>query len=79
MRASKARAGRRTGKRVTGAGAHTASRKATEEGTVHFALPPPQHRITAAGVLRALRGNREVPGLASGGVHLVRIWGGEEP
>src|SRR5580700_3372009 len=41
------------GKRVTGAGAHTASCKTTEEGTVHFALPPPQHRITAAGVLRA--------------------------
>src|SRR5262249_6045128 len=27
------------GKCVTGAGAHTASRKATEEGTVHLALP----------------------------------------
>src|SRR5215468_1372941 len=36
MRASKARAGRR-GKCVTGAGAHTASRKAMEEGTI--ALP----------------------------------------
>src|SRR5438128_12622601 len=30
------------GKRDTGAGAHTASRKATEEGTVHLALPPYQ-------------------------------------
>src|SRR5437773_5033544 len=30
------------GKCVTGAGAHTASRKATEEGTVHLALPPYQ-------------------------------------
>src|SRR2546430_1082397 len=30
------------GKRDTGAGAHTASRKATEEGTVHLALPPHQ-------------------------------------
>src|SRR4051812_16345364 len=27
------------GKRVTGAGAHTTNRKATEEGTVHVALP----------------------------------------
>src|SRR5262249_49716953 len=43
MRASKARAGRRTGK-VCSAGAHTASRKATEEGTVHLALPPSQRR-----------------------------------
>src|SRR6202030_396380 len=41
------------GKRVTGAGAHTASRKATEEGTVHFALPPSQHRLTPAGIFRA--------------------------
>ena len=32
------------GKCVTGAGAHTASRKATEEGTVHLALPPSQRR-----------------------------------
>src|SRR3954468_20161987 len=32
------------GKRVTGAGAHTASRKATKEGTVHLALPPYQRR-----------------------------------
>src|SRR6516164_7514765 len=30
------------GKCVTGAGAHTVSRKATEEGTVHLALPPSQ-------------------------------------
>ena len=30
----------KVGKRVTGAGARTGSRKATEEGTVHRALPP---------------------------------------
>src|SRR5512133_88098 len=40
------------GKCVTGAGAHTASRKATEEGTVHLALPPYQRRTTPDGVLR---------------------------
>src|ERR1700726_652598 len=33
--------GAEPGKRVTGAGARTESRKATEEGTVHRALPPP--------------------------------------
>ena len=32
------------GKRVTGAGTHTASRKAKEEGEVHCALPPSHHR-----------------------------------
>ena len=32
------------GKRVTGAGTHTASRKAKEEGEVHCALPPYHHR-----------------------------------
>src|SRR5215204_834133 len=31
-------------KRDTGAGAHTESRKGKEEGEVHRALPPPQHR-----------------------------------
>src|SRR5215467_9259480 len=40
------------GKCVTGAGAHTASRKATEEGTVHLALPPYQRRTTPGGILR---------------------------
>ena len=40
------------GKRVTGAGAHTTSRKAKEEGTVHLAPPPHQRRTTPAGVLR---------------------------
>ena len=34
-----------TGKRVTGAGACTASRKATEEGEVHCTPPPHQHRL----------------------------------
>ena len=33
------RAGRRAGKRVTGTGTRTASRKAGEAGEVHFALP----------------------------------------
>jgi hypothetical protein len=32
------------GKPVTGAGPHTASRKAKEEGEVHGALPPSHHR-----------------------------------
>ena len=32
-------------KRVTGAGPHTASRKGKEEGEVHRALPPHQHRF----------------------------------
>src|ERR1700756_4285858 len=40
------------GKCVTGAGAHAASRKATEEGTVHLALPLSQRRTTPVGVLR---------------------------
>src|SRR6266576_2300194 len=31
-------------KRVTGAGAHTASSKGKEEGEVHLAPPPRQHR-----------------------------------
>src|SRR5207244_12602096 len=44
--------GARPGKCVTGAGAHTASRKATEEGTVHLALPPYQCRTPPAGILR---------------------------
>ena len=52
MRASKARAGHRVGNRVTGAGAHTASSKAKEEGKVHRAPPPHQHRSARRGVLR---------------------------
>src|SRR5215203_5925443 len=36
--------GAEPGKRVPGAGSRTDSRKAQEEGTVHHALPPPQHR-----------------------------------
>src|ERR1700687_6296093 len=42
-----------TGARGTGAGARTASRKATEEGEVHGTPPPHQHRLPADGVLRA--------------------------
>ena len=41
------------GTRVTGAGTRTASRKAKEEGEVHCAPPPHQHRLTPDGVLRA--------------------------
>src|SRR5215470_13680747 len=53
IRVSKARTGHRTGKRVTGAGPHTASGKAQEEGEVHRDALPPYHRPAAAGgVLR---------------------------
>ena len=45
--------GTEPGKRVTGAGTHTTSRKAKEEGAVHLAPPPHQRRTTPAGVLRA--------------------------
>src|SRR5439155_26379517 len=38
--------------RDTGAGPRTASSKRKEEGTVHHAPPPYQHRPAAAGVLR---------------------------
>ena len=41
------------GARVTGAGARTTSRKAKEEGEVHRAPPPHQHRPARDGVLRA--------------------------
>src|SRR5262249_31550817 len=44
------------GNRVTGAGAHTSSRKAKEEGTVHRALPPYQHRTAAGRILRPQAG-----------------------
>src|SRR6266481_3440223 len=42
-----------TGARGTGAGARTASRKATEEGEAHCTPPPHQYRLPADGVLRA--------------------------
>src|SRR5215469_904246 len=41
------------GKRVTGAGARTSSRKAKEEGTVHYALSPTQPAHVQDGVLCA--------------------------
>src|SRR5213078_4697017 len=40
------------GKRVTGAGPHTASGKAQEEGEVHRALPPYHRPAAPGGVLR---------------------------
>ena len=46
------------GKRVTGAGPRTASRKAKEEGEVHRALPPCRHPDAPDGVLRAQAGRR---------------------
>jgi hypothetical protein len=45
-----------SGERVTGAGAHTESRKGKEEGEVHRALPPHQRRATRGGVLRTQGG-----------------------
>src|SRR5262249_6799964 len=45
--------GAEPGKRVTGAGTHTASREGKEEGKVHCALSPYQHRFARRGVLRA--------------------------
>src|SRR6266849_2382176 len=44
--------GTEPGNRVTGAGAYTASCKAKEEGEVHRAPPPHQHRPARRGVLR---------------------------
>src|SRR5438552_16613156 len=44
--------GAEPGKRVTGAGAHTANSKAKEEGEVHRTPPPYQHRPPRRGVLR---------------------------
>src|ERR1700751_5310694 len=44
--------GTEPGNRVTGAGAYTASCKAKEEGEVHRAPPPHQHRRARTGVLR---------------------------
>src|SRR4029077_4262484 len=44
--------GAEPGNRVTGAGAHTASSKAKEEGEVHSAPPPHQHRSARRGVFR---------------------------
>src|SRR6266481_5366546 len=57
------------GKRVTGAGTHTASSKGKEEGEVHRALPPHQRRVAGGGVLRTCaersprRGSADVEGL----------------
>src|ERR1700681_4148169 len=45
--------GAEPGRRVTSAGAHTASSKGKEAGEVHVALPPYQHRTARRGVLRA--------------------------
>src|ERR1700704_275305 len=42
---------------ATRAGPHTGSRKGKEEGEVHFALPPHQHRSPRGGVLPT-RGGR---------------------
>src|SRR5215831_2337823 len=56
-------------KRVTGAGTHTESCEGKEEGAVHRALPPHQHRPARRGVLRtqggrsAGRGSTDVDGL----------------
>ncbi len=61
--------GAEPGKRVTGAGPHTESRKGKEEGEVHRALPPHQHRAARRGVLRTQggrssgRGSTDVEGL----------------
>src|SRR6266699_4684837 len=43
--------GAEPGKRVTSAGTHTESRNGEEEGEVHLALPPHQHRTARSGVL----------------------------
>ena len=53
--------GAEPGKRVTGAGAHTASSKGKEEGEVHRAPPPHQHRSARRGVLRT-QGERRTGG-----------------
>src|SRR6476619_3126385 len=58
-----------SGKRVTSAGPHTESRKGNEEGEVHRAFPPRQHRVARRGVLRieggccAGRGSADMEGL----------------
>src|SRR5215469_7370115 len=44
--------GAEPGRHVTSAGAHTGSRKGKEEGEVHRAAPPHQHRSARRGVLR---------------------------
>ena len=51
-------------KRVTGAGAHTESRKGKEEGEVHLAPPPHQHRAARGGVLRTQAERRTRSGSA---------------
>src|SRR5258708_37675091 len=58
-----------SGKRVTGAGTHTESGEGKEEGEVHRALPPYQHRPARTVVLRTQggrctrRGSADVEGL----------------
>src|SRR5271167_1932173 len=56
--AAKHAPGSGTGKCVTGAGTHTASCEAKEEGKVHHALPPHQCRAAQAVVLRNQEGRR---------------------
>src|SRR5215469_9008090 len=58
-----------SGRRVTGAGTHTESRERKEEGEVHRAPPPHQHRSARRGILRTQdecctrRGSADVEGL----------------
>jgi hypothetical protein len=60
------------GKRVTGAGPHTASGKAQEEGEVHRALPPYHRPAAPGGVLRTQGECRS----RSGRAEMGRIRGG---
>src|SRR5204863_4041660 len=48
--------GTEPGNRVTGAGAHTVSSKAKEEGEVHYAPPSRQHRAPRTGIPRTQGG-----------------------
>src|SRR6202795_2318789 len=57
-RSAKHTPGAGPGKCVTGAGTHTASCKAKEEGKVHRAFPPHQRRVAQAVVLRTQEGRR---------------------
>ena len=59
------------GKRVTGAEAHTASRKAKEAGKVHVAPSPHQSRNSADGVLRNKARRRSQERMI--GVNVVRV------
>src|SRR5437667_4646488 len=71
------------GKRVTGAGTHTQSGNAKEEGEVHRALPPHRHRSLGGGVLRTCaersprRGSDDVEGLR--GRHRAQSRGSARP